>query len=199
MRLIRWCQKHEIKPGSKEYPILQLERFQKDEKADGIAKEAPVALVGAAVLQVDFTTRDGKPGPRKWIRFKIFEEGSTDWPGLILCARTLDRPKLGGLGFQVKDESYGFSAMPEAELPRLEAHFARKREGGVLDVLKQAKGVSDAIRRVAGEHRGGSPGASRDVSEEEGESELVSSTRIMSFFRSVRRGFGRGKKALHLL
>ena len=149
-----------MKPGSKDYPILQLERFRKEEKADGIHKEAPVALVGAAVLQLDFTTQDGRRGPRKWVRFKIFEAGMTDWPGLIMCAKTLDRPKYGGLGLQVKDESYGFSSMPEVELPRLEAHFAGKKDGGVLDVLSQARNVAETMRRTAGKRRIGS-GAGR--------------------------------------
>ena len=61
---------------------------------------------------------------------------------------------LRNLGFQVKDESYGFSTMPEVELPRLEAHFARKKEGGIFDLIKQAAGVSGAANHGQDVHQG---------------------------------------------
>ena len=59
VRLIRWCERHGIEPGSKEYPVVQLEKWSRSEEADGIAKESPVALVGAAVLQVNFRKQNG--------------------------------------------------------------------------------------------------------------------------------------------
>ena len=71
---------------------------------------------------------------------------------------------------QIKDDSYGFTALPGVELPRLEAHFARKKEGGVYDFVKLS----------AGRSRGHGPGTGRG----RGLVPRVPRARIMSMARA---------------
>ena len=83
------------------FPVLQMERWPEAEEVSGVAKEKPVQLLGAVVLQVGL----GRVGANKNILFvpvrcKIFAAGSCDWHGLILGGRTLDLVSRGGLGLR---------------------------------------------------------------------------------------------------
>ena len=96
--IINRAKKMGLKSTDPDYPIVQLERWQRKESVAGVARDSPVRLVGAVVLRVRFASEPSKKDLEVLMRFKIFSMGSCDWHGFILSGRTLDVQENGGLG-----------------------------------------------------------------------------------------------------
>jgi hypothetical protein len=149
--LLNCAAKRGLSPTDPTYPVLQMERWPEAEEVSGVAKEKPVQLLGAVVLQV----RLGRVGTNKNIPFvpvrcKIFAAGSCDWHGLILGGRTLDLVSRGGLGLRATEDAYVLESHGVV-LPRLEEgeHRPDKAYGlwpvmGVAALLSTFGGVFDS-------------------------------------------------------
>ena len=93
------------------YPVVQLERWDRQERVTGIASGHHVQIIGAVVLRVQMTELGKDTGPIIWVRCKIFKAGQSDWHGLILGGRALDSPMTGGLGHRPTPKGHAFEAL----------------------------------------------------------------------------------------
>ena len=82
----------------KRHPVKQMENWPDEEAVRGVAGGKTVPLLGAVILEITMAERGTNQGPNIRARFKITEKGSTDRVGMILGARAIDHPSLGGLG-----------------------------------------------------------------------------------------------------
>ena len=108
-----------IKADAPEFPIVQLERWDRKEEVTGVAAGAVVQVVGAVVLRVQLILVSKQPGPSLLVRAKIFSSGSSEFKGLILGGRALDCEANGGLGFRPMQHGHVFEALG-ALVPRME-------------------------------------------------------------------------------
>ena len=93
------------------YPIVQLERWPREERVTGIVAGQHVQILGAVLMRVEMPELGKETGPVIWVRAKIFAAGQSDWHGLILGGRALDSPKLGGLGFRPTPTGHAFESL----------------------------------------------------------------------------------------
>ena len=127
IKCINDAHRRRIRTDDAKYPIIQLERFPEQETVNGIRAGEPVRIVGSVVMRLGL--EQPRPGRDKEaaVRFKIFEKGTSDWPGIILGGRALDTPNRGGLGLRVTDTHYVFET-EGVVLPRVEEERMPRRD-----------------------------------------------------------------------
>jgi hypothetical protein len=110
--MLNKCWEEGITPDSKDWPIVQLEKWTNAEMVMGIAAGTPLTLAGSAILRVSFCDVDERvPAREVNVRCKIFPKGSTDWHGLIIGAEALDCKERGGLGHRVTEGAHVFEGI----------------------------------------------------------------------------------------
>ena len=80
------------------YPIKRLETLARREPLTGLATNAPVYVTHGIVLRTEFRPEAGGRGPIVDLVAKIFPNGSSTFPGLIIGMPALDVAPYG-LGF----------------------------------------------------------------------------------------------------
>src|SRR6056300_435479 len=122
LHLLNKCREAGIRMGDHRHPVKKLEKWPRSEALAGVAGGASVPLLGSVVLSITFKRNrpadmipsEGGPslGPSVPIRFKICAKGRLgQWVTMIIGAQTLDHPDKGGLGFQVRSDTYYLSAL----------------------------------------------------------------------------------------
>ena len=83
--LVNCALKEGLAADDPKFPVVQFERWPLPEVVNGIAKGAPVPLVGGVVFKVTLLegrdVQSAKEGPTILVRAKICSSGASDWQG----------------------------------------------------------------------------------------------------------------------
>ena len=104
--------------GSRNYPLVRLQRLVKKPRIDGVAAGAPIEITYTVVLRTEFVPAGADSGPTKDLCFKVFPRGTCQVPGVIIGFPVLDAEPYG-LGWVTQPTMRFFSAL-RVSLPRLE-------------------------------------------------------------------------------
>ncbi len=74
-------------------------KWDEPEYVTGIVKNVELKMSGAAALRVQMTALGKHAGPTMMLMYKVCENGSCEFMGVIQGTRCLDHPDRGGLGF----------------------------------------------------------------------------------------------------
>jgi len=103
--------------GAEPPVVMALEEWGVVEEATGVAKEAPLRIVGSVVLYLTLRGIDHQVQQAPF-RFKIFAEGSCAWRGLIIGGPALEQAP-AGVGYRPSLAGHVFEKLGIV-LPRLE-------------------------------------------------------------------------------
>ena len=70
--------------GSRNYPLVRLQRLVKKPRIDGVAAGAPIEITYTVVLRTEFVPAGAVSGPTKDLYFKVFPKGTCQVPGVII-------------------------------------------------------------------------------------------------------------------
>ena len=104
-------------PGMDPLPIVTLEEWGEPDEATGVARGAPLRIIGSVVLLVVLLGIDGRRVEQPF-RFKIFGAGCCGWRGLIIGGPALEQAPLG-VGYRPSLAGHVFEKIGLV-LPRLE-------------------------------------------------------------------------------
>jgi len=129
--LINCALKSGVAANDEKFPVVQLERWPLAEVVNGIAKGAPVPLLGGVVFKVTLLVgrevASAKEGPTILVRAKICAAGTSDWHGIILGGRALDCAERKGLGFKPEVHGHVLQTLG-ISMPRVEDNSALRRD-----------------------------------------------------------------------